>query len=210
MNHLVQTSSSRVGSAGQQCRYLSSAADGIIEKIRRAFLFRPDDPADLLQVLPARHKQPGVERIKGFRYPSPGSQPQAKVPIRTEDELYNTSIYHKDPRNLPDETQILINSAKRPTIIAPGSKPKVGSPGLNFAMQGDSEIDPLRFTTKTTFAARDASLLVHAKPNHNVRYAWENEMPSFLAECEKKGLPAPVGKKYKFKSTPVGYNQISW
>ena len=149
-------------------------------------------------------------RIKGFRYPSPGSRPAAKVPSRTEDELYNTNHYSKDPRNLPDETQIFINSAKRPTLIEPGKNAKVGSPGLNFAMMGDSEVDPLRFTTKTTYAARDVSVLEHAKPNHNVRYAWEGEMEAVWAECERKGIPYAIGKRYKFKTTPVNYNDVEW
>ena len=52
---------------------------------------------------------------------------------------------------------------------------KAGSPGMNFTFQGDSQIDPLRFTTKTTFAARDANVVAYAKPNHNVRYEWEKD-----------------------------------
>ena len=95
-------------------------------------------------------------------------------------------------------------------MIEPGKAPKVGSPGLNFAMQGDSDIDPLRFTTKTTFAARDASLAKYAKPNHNVTYSWESEQEAIWKECEKKGIPQAIGKRYKFKTTPVGYNDVEW
>ena len=149
-------------------------------------------------------------RIKGFRYPSPGSQPAPKIPIRSEDEIYNTNHYSRDPRNLPDETQILINSAKRPTMIEPGKNAKVGSPGLNFAMMGDSEVDPLRFTTKTTYAARDANVIAYAKPNHNVRNAWEGEQEAIWAECERKGIPYAIGKRYKYKTQPAGYNDVEW
>ncbi len=41
-------------------------------QVRRMIVFAPDDPAGLLQILPPRHEQPGVPRVKGFRYPSPG------------------------------------------------------------------------------------------------------------------------------------------
>lgn len=183
---------------------------GMKEKLRQIFLYKPDDKYNLLQVLPARHKEPGVDRIKGFRYPSPGSQPAPKVPIRSEDEVYNTNHYSKDPRNLPDNTEILINSAKRPTLIAPGKNTKAGSPGMNFAMTGDSDVDPLRFTIKTTYAARDASVLKHALPDHNVSYEWEDDMEQILAECEKKGIPPAIGRRFKWKNTPSGYNQVSW
>ena len=41
-------------------------------QVRRMIVFAPDDPTGLLQILPPRHEQPGVPRVKGFRYPSPG------------------------------------------------------------------------------------------------------------------------------------------
>ena len=77
-------------------------------------------------------------------------------------------------------------------------------------MMGDSEVDPLRFTTKTTYAARDASVLKYAKPDHNVRYAWEGEEEAIRAECDRKGIPHAIGKRYKFKTVPVGYNDVEW
>jgi hypothetical protein len=43
----------------------------------------------------------GVERIKGFRFPSPGSQKEARVPLReTVDDVYQISHYSRDWRNL--------------------------------------------------------------------------------------------------------------
>jgi hypothetical protein len=65
--------------------------------------FKPDDVYNLYQVPPQRSIQGvnGVERIKGYRYPAPGSQPFPKVPTReTEDEIYDTNFYARDPRNI--------------------------------------------------------------------------------------------------------------
>ena len=43
-----------------------------------------------------------VERIKGFRYPAPGSQPQPRIPtVASEDRIYDVQFYSRDSRNLP-------------------------------------------------------------------------------------------------------------
>lgn len=69
--------------------------------MRSAVLFRAEDPNFLMQIMPAKWQHNTVERIKGFRYPSPGSQPNASVPVReSEDDIYNTNFYPRDPRNL--------------------------------------------------------------------------------------------------------------
>jgi hypothetical protein len=36
--------------------------ESVIKRIRDSLVFRPNDPAELLQILPARHKQPGLDR----------------------------------------------------------------------------------------------------------------------------------------------------
>ena len=67
-------------------------------------MFRPDDPNNLLQVPPQFHVTgSGVERIKGYRFPAPGSQPLATVPTRKESDLYQNLNYTVDPRNLPSK-----------------------------------------------------------------------------------------------------------
>jgi hypothetical protein len=44
----------------------------------------------------------GVDRIKGYRYPAPGSQVKPRVPVReSEDELYDVTHFAKDSRNVP-------------------------------------------------------------------------------------------------------------
>ena len=66
--------------------------------MREVFLFRPNDPNELMQVTP-RFFVPGtgVERIKGFRYPAPGSQELPSVPVRDSDSLYHSSQFYKNP-----------------------------------------------------------------------------------------------------------------
>jgi hypothetical protein len=69
-------------------------------------LFRPEDPNQLIQVLPQREVYSSVERIKGFRYPAPGSRMDAKIPVReSEDAIYDTNYYSRDPRNLPNDVR---------------------------------------------------------------------------------------------------------
>lgn len=70
-------------------------------QFRRAFLFRPEDPYHMNQVLSANFKSKTVERIKGNRMPSPGSRPAPRIPIRaSEDDYYQNTYFLKDPRNL--------------------------------------------------------------------------------------------------------------
>ncbi len=73
--------------------------------MRSVFLFRPSDPNNLLQITPQFHAQaPEVARIKGHRFPAPGSQPLASIPIReNSDLLYNNALYPRDPRNISNE-----------------------------------------------------------------------------------------------------------
>jgi len=50
-----------------------------------------------------------VERIKGFRYPAPGSRPHANIPIReSEDGVYDVKYYSRDPRNVSPQVCRLI------------------------------------------------------------------------------------------------------
>jgi hypothetical protein len=42
----------------------------------------------------------GVDRIKGFRYPAPGSRTGARIPtVASADEIYDNNFYSRDPRN---------------------------------------------------------------------------------------------------------------
>jgi hypothetical protein len=71
--------------------------------MRNAILYRPEDPNNLHQVLPQRHTAGlNVDRIKGYRYPAPGSRHGAKVPIRDhEDQNFNPAFFTRNSANLP-------------------------------------------------------------------------------------------------------------
>ncbi len=70
-------------------------------------IFRPEDPNDLIQVLPQMDVRSSVTRIKGFRYPAPGSRSDARVPIReSEDHVFSTNYYIRDPANLKTNVRI--------------------------------------------------------------------------------------------------------
>ena len=62
--------------------------------------FRPDDPHGLIGVPEhARTTTEGVPRIKGFRYPAPGSRPAVEIPTADLDsDPYNINYYSKDTR----------------------------------------------------------------------------------------------------------------
>jgi len=70
--------------------------------LRNALLYRPDDPNHLLQQVPQMHvKGLGVERIKGYRYPAPGSQAPPNIPTREHtDDHYNVGNFCKNTRYL--------------------------------------------------------------------------------------------------------------
>lgn len=82
----------------------------IYNRIRAAIVFRPDDPNNLFQMLPPRQVPVDVERIKGYRYPAPGSRGGARVPLRvTSDRVYDIKQFTRDPRNLPKDVSYQIH-----------------------------------------------------------------------------------------------------
>ena len=75
-------------------------------------MYRADDPNNLWQVAPRFNTKTStpVERIKGYRYPAPGSQPQPSIPVRENaDKVYDTKYYDHDPRNLPKHVRTSSN-----------------------------------------------------------------------------------------------------
>jgi hypothetical protein len=73
------------------------------DKLARFLYFKPNDPYNLVQ-MPPQHSVAnvfGISRIKGFRFPAPGSQPAPRIPLReSEDSVYDTNHYVRDWRNL--------------------------------------------------------------------------------------------------------------
>jgi hypothetical protein len=81
---------------------------------------------------------------------------------------------------------------------------------------GKRKIMPLAYdntglrTTKTaTWEALDKSLAVRAVPNHLPNPAWMNEYSALEEDRLKKGLPLPMGRRYKFQFTS-NYNEVRW
>ena len=67
----------------------------VYTKLRQMTLFRPEDPSNLVQILPQKSvKGCGVERIQGFRFPAPGSVHTASIPLRDHvDKVYDIKAY---------------------------------------------------------------------------------------------------------------------
>jgi len=92
------------------------------QKLRNFLVFREDDIHNLVgQPESARLTMPGVERIKGFRYPAPGSRGPVSIPtVDLNDDFaadpYNTGYYWRDTkRNTPAMTSFsIVGSAISP------------------------------------------------------------------------------------------------
>jgi len=97
----------------------AKAGGGLFRRLKEFLQFRPEDPGGLLQVLPQREANvSGVERIKGYRYPAPGSRTGARVPVRdSAEEVYDIKHYSRDPRNLKPDV-----SSKKRHVLKPDLK----------------------------------------------------------------------------------------
>ena len=73
----------------------------VYNSLKGMLVFRPEDPINLWQATPQMQTGSSVERIKGYRYPAPGSVHRAAVPVRdNEDTVYDIKNYTRDPNNL--------------------------------------------------------------------------------------------------------------
>jgi len=72
--------------------------------------FRPDDPHGLVGVPEnARTTTVGVDRIKGYRYPAPGSQPPVEIPTRgIGADPYEITYYSRDTKRNAKSTKLHI------------------------------------------------------------------------------------------------------
>eukprot|EP00596_Hydrurales_sp_CCMP1899_P007680 CAMPEP_0119037696 /NCGR_PEP_ID=MMETSP1177-20130426/6192_1 /TAXON_ID=2985 /ORGANISM="Ochromonas sp, Strain CCMP1899" /LENGTH=198 /DNA_ID=CAMNT_0006999313 /DNA_START=108 /DNA_END=701 /DNA_ORIENTATION=- len=147
----------------------------IYDRCRRAFLFAPDDPNNLHQVLPQRHTLGlNVDRIKGYRYPAPGSRHGALIPIReSSDELYATTQMISDNRNLQQNYVISIN-ASDPTILIADieTEKKEGSPGNKNPAVLAYDSTGLRSTMSATWSELDKAVAANATPDHLPAPEW--------------------------------------
>ena len=73
----------------------------VFERTKAMLVFRPEDPINLWQQTPRFETGSTVERIKGYRYPAPGSIHRSRVPVRdSEDEVYDIKSYPRNPNNI--------------------------------------------------------------------------------------------------------------
>eukprot|EP00600_Ochromonadales_sp_CCMP1393_P002065 CAMPEP_0174979056 /NCGR_PEP_ID=MMETSP0004_2-20121128/14560_1 /TAXON_ID=420556 /ORGANISM="Ochromonas sp., Strain CCMP1393" /LENGTH=182 /DNA_ID=CAMNT_0016230523 /DNA_START=90 /DNA_END=638 /DNA_ORIENTATION=+ len=182
-----------------------------MKRIRSAVLFRADDPNDLCQVMPPLVVNTSVERIKGNRYPSPGSRtlPTAHIPLlENSDKIYNSNYYSRDPRNLQSRMDgMYINSKKNPALMSTEAPRQVTHGKRAIA---DLKYDPsgLRTTKTATWEALAPVLDAHA-PDHLPGPEWLGELDSLQAEREAKGLPRAEGRRYKMKMDD-NYTEVRW
>ncbi len=168
-----------------------------------------------------------VERIKGFRYPAPGSRHEARVPIReSEDHVYSTNYYVRDPANINTnvcwvhsiiwlvlvyflcwQNQLIINAEKRALLSS--DNPKLPSHGKRKITPLLYDSSGLRTTKTATWEALDKSLALRATPDHLPNPAWVEEYQAMEDDRVKKGLPLPMGKRYKFQYSN-NYNEVRW
>jgi len=174
-------------------------------------LFRAEDPNGLIQVLPQREANvSGVERIKGYRYPAPGSRTGARVPIReSEEDVYDIKHYSRDPRNVKPDEETFINSAAKPSLFSP-KVAQIGSPGNKNPAVLRYDPSGLRSSMSANWAALDKSLAARAVPNHLPSPVWFKELKDIEAECEKKGIPYVAGKRYDVGKMSRNYNEVRW
>ncbi len=176
-------------------------------------VYAPNDPHNLLQQWPQKMSNFGVDRIEGYRFPAPGSRPEAYVPTRdNDDEIFDVKHYPNDPRNLKSTNHTYINGKEKPTLIDANSHiSRRGSQNrpVNAAVKA---YDPsgLRATTTATWAEMDKALAANAAPNHLVRYEWENDVEELRKECERKGIPYFEGRPMKWKQVPENFNKLKW
>jgi hypothetical protein len=98
-------------------------------QVRPMLEFNPKDPQGGYQILPPMTKNSPVDRIKGFRYPSPGSIHGARIPIRdSSDDVYDIKQYTRDPRNMQADVRSL-----RPAPFTPLSPRDASSLTLRSA-----------------------------------------------------------------------------
>lgn len=163
----------------------------------------------MIQVLPPRDTRTSVERIKGFRYPAPGSRFDARMPLRTEDELYNINFYARDPRNLPKQETLFVKGQE--SVAVPMSLPRTPNPGKRKPALLPYDSTGLRTTKTTSWEAVDKSLVAHeVAPDHLPKPSWWNDYDKIYQDRMDKGLPAPMGATYKYKSVTASYNKAAY
>lgn len=103
---------------------------------------------------------------------------------------------------------IAINTSNQPLMLSP-EEPRLPSHGKRKISLLDYDPTGLR-TTKTTTWETTGKELEKWKPNHLPEATWMKDIDNILQECERKGIPVAVGKRYRPAVTPKNYNTVRW
>lgn len=198
------------GTSGWVHEVLNKLPVNMRTKLRSLALFRPDDINDLYPFPRNRISYPGVERIKGFRYPAPGSRGKVNVPqSESDDRLYDIKYFDHDTRRRPQEIYSWTPDFKR---VAQAESPEpaklMGSPGNKNPAVLAYDPTGLRSAMSATNQELQKAL-DKAMPDHQVQYAWQGDEEAIIKKCEVNGLPVPPGKRAKF-NIPVMSLQKRW
>ena len=132
-----------------------------------------------------------------YRYPAPGSQPQAFVPGQENDDLlYDTKYYTRDSRRHP-EPAFVISGPKTPKPFIANSEPLplLGSPGNNNPDVLKYDPTGLRSAMSTTNDQHREAIL-KVRPTHLPQPSWLKDQGSILKDLKAKGLPPVPGKPH--------------
>jgi hypothetical protein len=174
-----------------------------IDTFKKYFFFRPEDTHGLHQVPPAKYSQPKVDRIRGYRYPAPGSQTTAKVPTLTnEDTKYDIKYFSRNTRRAGHidadgksnrfNEKFLSNSRSEIALIDDDAP--IGSPGNHYTADTVAEYDPSKLRSAMTATHEETfKAIQEVMPDHLVTYDFEGDYEGLVASYESKGLPPTPG-----------------
>ena len=163
---------------------------GLWKAFKRVLAFKPDG-SKFYVMANAKSKAHGGS----YRYPAPGSQPQAFVPGQENDDLlYDTKYYTRDSRRHP-EPAFVISGPKTPKHFLANSEPLplLGSPGNNNDDVLKYDPTGLRSAMSATNAQHREAIL-KVRPTHLPQPSWLKDQAAILKDLKSKGLPPVPGK----------------
>merc|ERR1719162_1719841 len=108
--------------------------------------------------------QPGSPDAQhAYRYPAPGSRPQASVPNQENDDLlYDVQYYSRDVRRQPSTVLVASNLERAEMLGLPTEvPPMLGSPGNNNPELNKLGASHLRSAMSTNHGDMQAELMNH-------------------------------------------------